>query len=79
MANELKLTVAEMVRLKVHMLQGTPVSWPEHSATGFGRVNAGVSVIQFRDIPGEPTETAILVKTPAGTRWFKVKVTEMLG
>lgn len=74
MPNLIKDKVAEMVKRQVKPLEGTVLEWPDHSIPFLGSVAAGSSKIEVRDI--DKSETCILIRGRAGTRWFKVKVTE---
>ena len=74
MPNLIKDKIMKMVKHQVVSLGGTVIEWPNHSIPFLGSVAAGSSVIETRDI--DKSETCILVRGSAGTRWYKIKVTE---
>lgn len=76
MPNLIKDKIIELVKRRVKSLEGTMLQWPDHSIPFLGLVSEGSSKIEIRDI--DRSGICILVKQGhAGTRWFKVWITEM--
>lgn len=74
MPNIIKDKIMEMVKTQVKLFEGNTITWPDHSIPFLGSVAAGSSKIEIRDI--DKSETCILIRGSAGTRWYKIKVTE---
>lgn len=78
MSNEIKDKVVSMVNeaIKARM-DGAVLSWPNHSIPFIGKVAAGSSKIEIRDIGFGSNPIRIqVVQSDKVTRQFMVKVTE---
>ncbi len=75
MQNQVKDKLASMVREAIKgRIEGVTLSWPEHSIRFLGKVAEGKSIIKIREL--SDYETDIVIETPAGPRFFTVKISE---